>query len=266
MTRGDMARIIPDFSFEKEYLQAHGNALLVGVDEAGRGPLAGPVVAAAARYKDLGFGIPVGLEKEFDLIRDSKALSEKQREKVFDTIHGYFDVGIGIIHPETIDRINILEATFLAMKEAVAALQRRLRECRPELVSGPQDNEGMPKPASTELQRGERVRHDNESVLLLIDGNQKIPNLSLFQQTVVGGDKLVKTIAAASIVAKVTRDRMMDGYDKEYPRYGFAKHKGYGTRQHMEALEKHGPTPVHRTSFAPVSQAIIRFKELGILS
>lgn len=251
-----MARIIPDFTFEQEYLQTHEHAVLVGVDEAGRGPLAGPVVAAAAWYKDETFTIPAELEKDFLLIRDSKTLSEKQREKVFDLIQNSFEVGVGIIHPETIDRVNILEATFLAMKEAVGVLQRRLLECRPELVSGPRSSEEMPK----------QVRHDNNKLLLLIDGNQKLPNFSVQQECVVSGDKLVKTIAAASIVAKVTRDRMMDAYDRKYPQYGFAKHKGYGTKQHMEALERFGPTPIHRTSFAPVHQAILRFKELGIIS
>jgi ribonuclease HII len=270
-----MARTIPDFTFEQTYAQEKGSSvLLVGVDEAGRGPLAGPVVAAAAVYKDPSFAIPSERTKDFELIRDSKALSEKQREKAFGIIHEHFEVGVGIIHPQTIDRINILEATFLAMKEAIVELRRKLhneaewlgvstlsphmREVR-QLADGRSD-EGYAPSSPALLPEGEG------GLFLLVDGNQKIPNLSLAQETVVGGDRLVKTIAAASIVAKVTRDRMMDEYDREYPQYGFAKHKGYGTKQHMEALECYGPTPVHRTSFSPVAQAILRFKELGILS
>jgi ribonuclease HII len=141
---------------------------------------------------------------------------------------------VGIIYPETIDRVNILQATFLAMKEAVGDLQRKLR-------------------------------YDNSRIFLLIDGNQKIPNLSLAQETVVSGDKIVKSIAAASIVAKVTRDRMMNEYDAQFPRYGFKKHKGYGTKMHMDALKTYGPTPIHRLSFTPVAQAVMWFKELGII-
>jgi ribonuclease HII len=228
-----MRSAIQDFLFERERFQGGAGLLPIGVDEAGRGPLAGPVVAAAAAYKDLAFIVPAGREKDFALIRDSKALSPKQREKAFGLVHEYFEVGLGVIHPETIDRINILEATFLAMKEAVVDLRKKV---------------------------------GSAPVLLLVDGNQKIPNLSLPQETVVGGDGSVRSIAAASIVAKVVRDRMMDEYDRQYPQYGFAKHKGYGTKQHMEALEKYGPTPVHRTSFSPVAQAILRFRELGILS
>jgi ribonuclease HII len=177
--------------------------------------------------------IPEDIEKEFAFIRDSKTVSEKKREVLYDFIYEHFDIGVGIIYPETIDRVNILQATFLAMKEATGDLQRKLRV--------------------------------GDKVLLLIDGNQKIPNLSLQQETVVSGDKFVKSIAAASIIAKVTRDRMMNDYDAQYPQYGFAKHKGYGTKVHMEALKTYGPTPIHRVSFAPVAQAILWLKELGII-
>jgi ribonuclease HII len=225
---------LTDFSFEKEYCRMKGDVLLMGVDEAGRGPLAGPVVAVAAHYKRDDFQIPNGLEKEFAFIRDSKTLSEKKREEMFTIIIEHFDIGVGIIYPETIDRVNILQATFLAMKEAVGDLQRKLR-------------------------------YDNSRILLLIDGNQKIPNLSLAQETVVSGDKIVKSIAAASIIAKVTRDRMMNEYDTQFPQYGFKKHKGYGTKVHMEALKIYSPTPIHRLSFAPVAQSVMWFKELGII-
>jgi ribonuclease HII len=226
---------ILDFSFEREYVRTHDKGVfVVGVDEAGRGPLAGPVVAAAARYRHPLFDIPAELTKDFALIRDSKKLSEKQREKAFALVSEHFEVGVGIIYPETIDRINILEATFLAMKEAVSDIRRKMHVSESEIV-------------------------------LLVDGNQAIPNLSIGQECVVGGDRVVKSIAAASIVAKVTRDRMMLEYDRAYPEYGFAQHKGYGTKVHMEALERYGPTPVHRTSFAPVAQAILRFREWGII-
>lgn len=225
---------ILDFNTEKAYSEHFGKGFVAGVDEAGRGPLAGPVVAACARYRQADFSLPDELEKQFAFIRDSKTLSEKKREEMFVLIHEHFDIGVGIVYPETIDRVNILQATFLAMKEAAGDLQRKMR-------------------------------WDANDMLLLIDGNQKIPNLSTVQETVIGGDRIVKSIAAASIVAKVTRDRMMNEYDAQYPEYGFMKHKGYGTKVHMEALKRYGPTPVHRISFAPVAQAVMWFKELGII-
>lgn len=215
-------------TFEKERaITSREEVLVVGVDEVGRGPLCGPVVAAAVCYKDQSYAIPENLSKDFALIRDSKKLSEKQREKIYNLIQEHFVVGIGIVHADTIDRINILEATFLAMKLAVSDLERVLRQLQPK-----------------------------KSIFLLIDGNQKIPNLSLEQETVVGGDGTVKSIAAASIIAKVTRDRMMMEYDRQYPQYGLAQHKGYGTKVHMDALRKYGPTPIHRMSFKPVLLSI----------
>ncbi len=218
-------------TFDKEReIASKEEVLVVGVDEAGRGPLAGPVVAAAVCYKTASYVIPEELERDFALIRDSKKLSEKQREKIYDLIHEHFSVGVGIVHADTIDRINILEATFLAMKSAIASL-------RPQLTKNNQ-----------------RVR--DEDLYLLIDGNQEIPNLSLRQETVVGGDGTVRSIAAASIIAKVTRDRMILEYDREYPQYGLAKHKGYGTKVHMDALRKYGPSPIHRMSFKPVLLSI----------
>lgn len=215
-------------TFEKERsIALQEGVLAVGVDEAGRGPLCGPVVAAAVCYKDPSYVIPDNLNKDFVLIRDSKKLSEKQREKIYDLIQEHFYVGVGIVHADTIDRINILEATFLAMKSAVSDLERKLHGAQ-----------------------------HKEELLLLIDGNQEIPNLSLRQQTVVGGDGSIKSIAAASIIAKVTRDRMIVEYDKQYPQYGLAQHKGYGTKVHMDALRKYGPTPIHRMSFKPVLLSI----------
>ncbi|MDP2838130.1 MAG: ribonuclease HII [Candidatus Moranbacteria bacterium] len=226
-------------TFKKEREIASKEAVLVvGVDEAGRGPLCGPVVASAVCYKDPGFVIPLELEKEFSFIRDSKKLSEKQREKMFDFIQGYFYVGVGIVHADTIDRINILEATFLAMKSALSQLMKKLHMTNP-VNQDVRKNHG----------RGSRV-------YVLVDGNQKIPNCSYRQEAVIGGDSTVKSIAAASIIAKVTRDRMMFEYDKEYPQYGLAKHKGYGTKVHMDTLRKYGPSPIHRLSFKPVLLSI----------
>ena len=208
------------FEREKELLK-EGKTLVIGIDEAGRGPLCGPVVAAAVWYKDPGFAIPENLEKEFSMIRDSKKLSAVQREKIFTLIHEYFYVGIGQVNAETIDRVNILEATFLAMKAALADLRR--------------------------------IIHPVSFIpYLLIDGNQLIPNCSYEQETIIGGDSTVKSIAAASIIAKVTRDRLLDNYDTQFPGYGFLRHKGYGTKEHMDALRKLGPSPIHRMSFRPV--------------
>ncbi len=221
-------------TFEKEQeIASRGEFLVVGVDEAGRGPLCGPVVASAVILKNGDYQMQNNGDeeiKQWKLVRDSKKLSEKQRDEMFDFIQEHFYVGVGIVHAETIDRINILEATFLAMKSAIASLKQQL------------------------VKNSKRVR--DEDLYLLIDGNQEIPNLSLKQEIVVGGDGMVKSIAAASIIAKVTRDRMIIEYDKQYPQYGLAQHKGYGTKVHMEALRKYGPTPIHRMSFKPVQLSL----------
>jgi ribonuclease HII len=180
--------------------------LIAGVDEAGRGPLAGPVVAAAVILDDLQ---PImGLD-------DSKKLTAKRREQLFDEIMAKaLCVSIAEASVEEIDRINILQATMLAMQRAVLGLR-------------------LP-PAK-----------------VLIDGN-RVPVLPMLSEAIVGGDAKVQAISAASILAKVTRDRWCEQIDLKHPEYGFAKHKGYGTAQHMAALQKHGATPLHRTSFAPV--------------
>ena len=220
----------PTFEYEKRICTA--GLLPIGIDEAGRGPLAGPVVACAALYKKIGQNGDLDTydeDERWKLVRDSKKLSEKQREKAFEFVKEEFHVGIGIIGPETIDRVNILEATFLAMKAAVSELRKVVRS-----VGGVKD----------------------ESILLLIDGNQIIPNLSVQQEPVVKGDSLVRSIAAASIVAKVTRDQIIVAADALFPGYGLAEHKGYGTVQHMAALRKLGPSPIHRMSFRPVQLAI----------
>ncbi len=247
--------ILNDFDFEQAILQTHGDVRVAGVDEAGRGPLAGPVVAAVASYKRADFVVPSELAKQFAFIRDSKTLSEKKREELFALIQEHFDVGVGIIYPETIDRVNILQATFLAMKEATSSLQRTCN--KQSTINNQQKSTNSSPYATVPRQR---------DMLLLIDGNQKIPNLSVSQKTVISGDKIVKSIAAASIIAKVTRDRMMNEYDEQFPQYGFKKHKGYGTKTHMEALKVYGPTPIHRLTFAPVAQAVMWFKELGIIA
>lgn len=180
-----------------------GFRAVCGIDEAGRGPLAGPVFAAA-----------VILPENCTVagIDDSKKLTPKKREVLFDEIEAEaVAYGIGFATEEEIDRVNILQATFLAMKRAADAL---------------------------------RVRPD----LALVDGN-RMPSLGVETRTIVRGDALSESIAAASILAKVSRDRLLCEIDKIYPQYGFAKHKGYGTALHVEMLKKYGPCPVHRKTF-----------------
>ena len=184
--------------------------LAAGVDEAGRGPLAGPVVAAAV-ILDPRQGI-AGLA-------DSKKLTARRREQLFDQIQDKaLCCAIGQASVEEIDRLNILQATLLAMQRAVAGL--RLVPAR-----------------------------------VLVDGN-RLPRLPMLAEAIVGGDAKVPAISAASILAKVHRDRWCEQIDAEYPQYGFAAHKGYGTAAHLAALRQHGPTPWHRRSFAPVAQAL----------
>lgn len=201
-----------DLQTEKNFFQ-EGYKLIAGVDEAGRGPLAGPVVAACVII-DSNFEI----SEDLQAVADSKKLSAKKREQLFKVIkEKVLAVEISVVSHQVIDKINILQASLLAMKKAVAACK-----VQPELV--------------------------------LIDGNQKIPNLKTVQQSIVGGDASVFCIAAASIVAKVSRDYLITELSKKYPEYGFEKHKGYGTKQHLEALKKYGPCPIHRQSFAPIKK------------
>ena len=184
-------------------LEQEGYHAVCGVDEAGRGPLAGPVVAAACILPD-GFVI--------EGLNDSKKLSEKKREKLFDIIiDNALDYSIASASVEEIEEINILNAAMLAMKRAIDGLT-----IKPDLA--------------------------------LIDGNTS-RGFTVKTETVVGGDATSPSIAAASILAKVTRDRMCYEFDKEYPEYGFAKHKGYGTKVHIEAIKAYGVTPIHRPSF-----------------
>lgn len=187
-----------DLSFKNENVK-----VVCGVDEAGRGPLAGPVVAAACILPD-GFQI--------EGLNDSKKLSEKKRDKLFDIIiENALDFSVAMASVEEIEEINILNAAMLAMKRAIEGL-----ELKPDLA--------------------------------LIDGNTS-RGFNLPTKTVVGGDAKSPSIAAASILAKVTRDRMCYEFDKEFPEYGFAKHKGYGTKVHIEAIKTYGVTPIHRPSF-----------------
>lgn len=240
-------------TFEKELSivsnqqELREDIFVIGVDEAGRGPLAGPVVACATTVRNFQFPISnfqydQKEEKMWNLIRDSKTLSEKQRGQAFDFIHKYFYVGVGIVNSETIDRINILQATFLAMKSAIADLQKQTRR----------DARCLPSGEAGKMQDAKR----GMEFYCLIDGNQIIPNLSIKQEAIVNGDGSVKSIAAASIVAKVTRDKIMKDFDQKYPAYGFTKHKGYGTREHLNALRRFGPCPIHRMSFRPVLLSI----------
>ncbi len=209
-------------TFDKEIkLRKNGYKFIAGIDEVGRGPLAGPVVACAAIIK-----LKVESEKlkVFDGIRDSKQLSKRQREKFYEilTHHNQVYYGIGIVSEKIIDKINILQATFLAMKKAV----ENLPVCR----------------------TGRKIKPD----FLLIDGKWTLEDYPISQTAVIQGDKKIFSIAAASIIAKVTRDRMLVKLRRKYPQYGFEKHKGYGTKLHLEMLKKYGPCEIHRKSFKPV--------------
>lgn len=195
-------RIKKLWKFENELFSQNYN-LIAGIDEAGRGPLAGPVVAAAVILpkNELIWGI-----------NDSKKISEKRRNELYDVINKTaIDIGIGIVSNDIIDEINIFNATKLAMKKAILALK-------------------------------------NKPDFLLIDA-LKLTDINIKQKELIKGDSLSVSIAAASIIAKVTRDRIVKEYEKIYSGYGFERHKGYGTKEHYEAIRKFGITPVHRKSF-----------------
>ncbi|MDD5397276.1 MAG: ribonuclease HII [Candidatus Moranbacteria bacterium] len=241
------------FILEKDFAQ-QGYTHIIGTDEVGRGPLCGPVLACAAMFKDANFEIPAEFQKQFDLIRDSKKLSEKQREEMFDFIGQHFHLGIGLCDHETIDRINILEASFLSMKKAIQELKRNMEHETHNIEHETQNTKQ--KTQSIENQNAPCPMPHAPRFIILVDGNKQIPNLSMEQYAVIGGDKLVKSISAASIVAKVTRDRLMQDFHLKYPQYGLDKHKGYGTKMHMDALAKYGPCQIHRKSFAPVKKAL----------
>ena len=199
-----------DFDLDKQ--QKHPTVKLVGVDEAGRGPLAGPVCAAACY-------IPQDLYNHslMKQINDSKKLTPKKREKIFEEL-----IKLPIIYctgfasSEQIDKINILQATFFAMRQAL-------------------------------------TKFNGQNIFVMVDGNRMIPNLKTPQETIVKGDGTSLCIAAASIIAKVCRDRFMDIVAKKYPQYNFEGHKGYGTQSHIEAIKKYGPCPQHRKTFEPIA-------------
>ena len=252
-----------DFNLEKKLLKK-GYNFVVGVDEAGRGPLAGPVVAAAAVLKSFpkvqpSEKVEPSFDVSWDLVRDSKKLSEKQRESSFDFIQENFYVGVGICDHKTVDRINILEATFLAMKKAVANLVRNIEHETWNIKQKNTCHSRLGRESSHKskfISLDSRFRGNDKSIIILVDGNKKIPNLSMEQKAVIRGDRIVKSISAASIIAKVTRDRIMLDMHKKYPQYQFDKHKGYGTKLHFATLQKNGPCEIHRKSFAPVRKLV----------
>lgn len=196
----ELVRLEEMLAFEKKYASYQA---ICGIDEAGRGPLAGPVVAGA-----------VILPKDLKILylNDSKQLSKQQREALYDEIMDKaVSVGVGIVSSERIDEINILQATFEAMRQAIESLS---------------------------------VSPD-----LLLNDAVTIPKVSVRQVPIIRGDAKSLSIAAASVIAKVTRDRMMVEYDARYPNYGFAEHKGYGSKMHQEAIRTYGVTPIHRKTF-----------------
>ena len=196
----ETARIYQLQQYERDY---ENEGLICGIDEVGRGPLAGPVVAGA-----------VILPKNCEILylNDSKQLSAEKREQLYDVILEHaVAVGIGIVSPQRIDEINILQATYEAMRQAIEKLN--------------------PQPA------------------VLLNDAVRIPQVAIQQVPIIKGDAKSVSIAAASIVAKVTRDRMMEQYEEVFPGYGFARNKGYGSKEHIEALQTMGPTAIHRRSF-----------------
>lgn len=203
---GRTSGLYDPLSYERE-ARKQGYQLVAGLDEAGRGPLAGPVVAAAVILPD-GLLIPG--------VTDSKALSPKQRDRLFGVVsESAIASAVGMADVDTIDRVNIYQATIIAMERAVEALSEA-----PEY--------------------------------LLIDA-LALPRIPLPQKAIIKGDSLSHSIAAASIIAKVTRDRLMEELHEQYPQYNFKKHKGYGTAEHLELLRTHGPCTAHRRSFEPVA-------------
>lgn len=196
----ELKRVDEMLSFERKYEEYE---YICGIDEAGRGPLAGPVVAAA---------VILDTNDPILYVNDSKKLSAKKREELFQEImERAISVGVGIADEKLIDDINILQADYVAMRKAIDGLDPKPKLCL------------------------------NDAVI--------IPDLSIKQVSIVKGDSKSLSIAAASIIAKVTRDRIMAEYDIKYPEYGFAQNKGYGSREHIEAIKKHGPCPIHRRSF-----------------
>jgi ribonuclease HII len=218
----------PDrFAFERELLR-QGIANFAGVDEAGRGPLAGPVVAAAVRLPT--DWLEQGLPPELAGLNDSKQLSAAQRDRFFEFLTRAVGVhwGLAQVDASEIDTVNILQATHRAMNQALAQLRPPAQHA-------------------------------------LVDG-RPVDSLALPQTALVQGDARSYSIAAASVLAKVTRDRLMVELDRQYPTYGFAVHKGYGTTDHLAALARHGPCPLHRRSFAPLKQQQLSLFDDGLVA
>jgi ribonuclease HII len=204
--------------FEKE-LWSKGYKLVAGVDEAGRGPLAGPVVAACVIFPE---------DIDIPGIDDSKKLTPQKREELYKKIkESALDFGVGIVKEKEIDKLNIFRASLKAMQKAVSGLKN--------------------------------IPH-----FILIDGNQKIPDLKLPQLPVVKGDSLSLSCAAASIIAKVERDRMMKKFHRKYPQFLFERNKGYSSREHLEALKRFGPCEIHRRSFKRVMDCLVKQEFLKI--
>lgn len=193
------------------HLLKQGYCHIAGIDEAGRGPVAGPVIAAA---------VVLPREEKLSGIKDSKKLSQTKRELLNEQIYNLGKVGIGVSSATEIDEINILQATLKAMYRAVLKLQ-------------------------------EQIKVD----FCIVDGNRTIPRLGIAQKAVIKADDTCYIAAAASIAAKVHRDNLMIEYDQKYPQYGFARHKGYLTKMHLAALQKYGPSPIHRFTFAPMQRS-----------
>jgi ribonuclease HII len=215
--------VTPDFKKEEELL-GKGYSLIAGIDEAGRGPLVGPVVAGAVIIGN----DPALIDELIRLgVRDSKQVSEKKREKLYDFIAKEVRCwAVASVESEMIDEINILNAAKQAMKNAALGL-----EMKPDF--------------------------------LLIDGNATLSDFPFDQLAVPKADEHMLSVSAASIMAKVTRDRILAELDKKYPEYGFKAHKGYGTKAHLEALKKHGPCPFHRRSFEPVKSMMAEAEKYG---
>lgn len=230
---------LPSKKIEKK-LMKQGYDSIIAVDEVGMGCLAGPVVVCAVRFTKDFFNKE---HKEFSGVRDSKLLSANQRGEYAALLQSLPGIRyqLAFCYPKTIDRLNIYRASRLAMRRAVGKLEQEARS---------------KKQVSSFKALNSRFLLHASKIMVLVDGPHKIDNLSLPQQAIVKGDRRVFAIACASIIAKVHRDRMMLRYHKRFPQYGFDQHKGYGTKQHFAMLAAHGPTPLHRRSFAPIDQMI----------
>lgn len=232
----------------KTQAEIAGNAAVVfGIDEAGRGPLCGPVVAGCCVLPD---------NADILWLNDSKKISEKKRELIYDEIIAKAAAyGIGMASPQRIDEINILNATYEAMQEA-------FENCVSMLEAGGNKTDCIDEASAEAAKAADAAEAENakvkqiafdsaaiEAAAVLVDGNRTVPGIAHRQTAVVKGDAKCPCISAASILAKVTRDRLMLEYDRLHPEYGIAKHKGYGTKEHAEAIRKYGITDIYRRTF-----------------